>query len=304
MLGPAPRPNRNRQRLPDDPDNEVNELHSVSSLPYMKCSRTSDALPGDGVNRMALFCYITRTLESELNIIMDTFMRRILLSVAALCVGGLLTTPTAQAQTVDLGADIVNRYVWRGLDFGNAAAIQPALSFSHGGFTVGAWGSFEMSPIGGPGVNENDLYADYAIETSAGTFSASITDFYFTTPSSDFFNYSSGGAHVIEPGVSYTGPVSLSASMNAYGADHEIWLETRYPFSVNDVDVSIALGGSPNDESGFYGTDADTDAAITKVSLSASKSIEITDTFSLPVSASYYVNPYLARSYFIFGVTL
>ncbi len=236
---------------------------------------------------------------------MKKFTRTLLLPLFALCLGSLMATPV-QAQSFDLGASVASRYVWRGVDFGDAAAIQPSLSFSSGGFTVGAWGSFEMSPISGAGVNENDLYASYAFETSAGTFSLSVTDFYFSTGANNYFDYGDPGGHVIEPGISYSGPISLSASINAYGRDgeNEIWLEASVPFSVEDVDLSLALGGSPNDGAGYYGTDADTDAGITKLSLSASKSLEITESFSLPISASYYVNPYLARSYFIFSLSL
>ena len=219
---------------------------------------------------------------------------------------GTCFAPPAQAQSVDLGADVMSRYVWRGTDFGNAAAIQPSLSFSSGGFTVGAWGSFDISPVNGSAVNENDLYASYAFETSAGTFSVSVTDFYFSNPGNEFFDYGNPGAHVIEPGLSYSGPVSLSASINAYGrnGENEVWLEASVPFSVQDVDLSLALGGTPNDGAGYYGTDADTDAAITKFSLTASRSLKLTDSFSLPVMASYYLNPYTERSYFIFGISL
>ena len=219
---------------------------------------------------------------------------------------GTCFVPTAQAQSVDLGADIMSRYVWRGTDFGNSAAIQPSLSFSSGGFTVGAWGSFDLSPTNGSAVNENDLYASYAVETSAGTFSVSVTDFYFSNPENEFFDYDNPGAHVIEPGLSYSGPVSLSASINAYGrnGENEVWLEASVPFSVQDVDLSLALGGTPNDGARYYGTDADTDAAITKFSLTASRSLKLTDSFSLPVMASYYLNPYTERSYFIFGISL
>jgi hypothetical protein len=199
----------------------------------------------------------------------------------------------------------MSRYVWRGTDFGNTAAIQPSLSFSTGGLTVGAWGSFDISPTEGSAVNENDLYVSYAVETSAGTFSASVTDFYFSNPGNEFFDYDGDtGAHVIEPGLSYSGPVSLSASINAHGADSEVWLEASVPFSVQDVDLSFALGGTPNDESAYYGTDADTDGAITKFSVTASRSVEITDSFALPIMASYYLNPYTERSYFIFGLSL
>ena len=237
---------------------------------------------------------------------MVKYVRNTFAALLMLCAAALLAAPTAQAQSFDLGADIVNRYVWRGTDFGNAAAIQPSLEFSNGGFTVGAWGSFEVSPTSGSAVNENDLYASYAFETSAGTFSVGVTDYYFSNPGNDFFDYDGDtGSHVIEPSLSFSGPVSLSASINAYGpTENEIWLEAGIPFSVDDVDLSVAIGGTPNDEAGYYGTDADTDAAITKLSLSASKSIEITESFSLPIMASYYMNPYLARSYFIFGISL
>ena len=246
---------------------------------------------------------------------MNKFTRTLLVPLIALCFAGLFTTSAVQAQSVDVGATLASRYVWRGTDFGNAAAIQPSLSFSQGGFTIGAWGSFGLSPSDvtstgaaapAQGVNENDLYVSYAFDTDVGTFSVSVTDFYFSNPGNDFFDYGDPGAHVIEPGISYSGPISLSASINAYGRDgeNEIWLEASYPFSVKEVDLSLAVGGTPNDQAGYYGTDADTDAGITKFSLTASKSIEITDSFSLPVMASYYVNPYLARSYFIFGISL
>jgi uncharacterized protein (TIGR02001 family) len=243
---------------------------------------------------------------------MSKLTRTLLVPLIALCFAGLFTTSAVQAQSVDVGGTLASRYVWRGLDFGNAAAVQPSLSYSQGGFTVGAWGSFEMSPVGGSATNENDLYASYTFDLGdSGSISLSVTDFYFSTGANDFFEFdneavSGPGGHQIEPGISYSGPVTVSASVFAYGHgdENEIWLEAAYPFSVKDVDLSLALGGTPNDGAGFYGTDADTDAGLTKVSLSASKSIEITDSFSLPISASYYVNPYLARSYFIFGISL
>ena len=60
---------------------------------------------------------------------------------------GTCLAPPAQAQSVDLGADIMSRYVWRGTDFGNSAAIQPGLSYSKEGFTVGAWGAWIRVPL-------------------------------------------------------------------------------------------------------------------------------------------------------------
>lgn len=242
---------------------------------------------------------------------MDKYTRNIFVPLIALFIGGLWSVPAVQAQSVSLGADVVSRYVWRGTDFGQAAAIQPDLSFSSGGFTIGSWGSYSLSPDAA-GANEHDLYASYSVETSSGTFSVGVTDYYFPSPAPtpDFFDYDGDtGSHDIEPNVSFTGPetapISLYAAIMAYGpSDGPIWLEASYPFSVEGVDLSLAIGGTPNDDIGFYGTDADTDAGITKLSLSVSKSITVTDSFSLPINVSYYLNPYSETSFFIFGVSI
>jgi hypothetical protein len=245
---------------------------------------------------------------------MSKLTRTLLVPLAALCFAGLFTTSAAQAQSVGFGADVVNRYIWRGSDFGSAAAIQPGLSYSNGGFTIGSWGSYSLSP-NASGSDELDLYASYAFETGSGTFSVGVTDYYFPGAGGDFFNYDSaedGGRHTIEPNVSYSGPesfpISLYASVFAYGefaAENSIWLEASYPFSVQDVDLSIAIGGTPSDEGGNFGVaGGDSDTGITKLSVSASKSVEITDEFSLPLMASYYVNPYVAQSFFVFGISL
>lgn len=37
-----------------------------------------------------------------------------------------------------LGADVVSRYVWRGTDFGNAASVQPYISYTAGVLEIGA----------------------------------------------------------------------------------------------------------------------------------------------------------------------
>ena len=254
---------------------------------------------------------------------MSKLTRSLFVSLFALCIGSLMMMPAppAKAQSVSLGADVMNRYVWRGAVLSPAASIQPSISYSNSGFTVGTWGSFSMSP-NGTGGDELDLYASYGFDLGgSGSLSIGVTDYYFPDQSNApgqpglanqaFFDYDNDtGAHTIEPNISYTGPeslpISLYAAINAYGTgdNNAAWLEVSYPFSVQDVDLSIALGGTPNDEGGFYFTDADTDAGITKLSLSASKSIEITDEFSLPVMASYYLNPYSETGYLLFGISL
>ena len=77
----------------------------------------------------------------------NTYKLAIILSV-------ILLMGIANAQ-VDLGADLVSRYVWRGTDFGNSASVQPYLSVGFAGVEAGAWASY---PITAAGANENDLH--------------------------------------------------------------------------------------------------------------------------------------------------
>lgn len=214
--------------------------------------------------------------------------------------------PVAQAQPVDLGADVVSRYVWRGTDFGESLSIQPSLSYSANGFTVGSWGSFATSP-GAAGVDEHDLYASYSVETAGGTVEVGVTDYYFPSAGAGFFNFDGRGrgAHQIESSLSYTGPDRFPLSL--YGGvfvhnepDHSVYLQASYPFSVESVDLAMTVGGTPS-ASAFYGTQT---AGVINTGLSASKELSITDTFSLPVSVRYVLNPYTEKTFFVFGVHL
>ena len=59
-----------------------------------------------------------------------------ILMLLCVCVG-------MQAQDkveVDLGADIVNQFIWRGMDSGHAS-IQPFMGVNWKGLSVSAWGS-------------------------------------------------------------------------------------------------------------------------------------------------------------------
>lgn len=221
-----------------------------------------------------------------------------------------LTAAPATAQ-VSLGADVVSRYVWRGLDFGESLSIQPALEYSAGPLTVGTWASYSVA-ADGAGANEHDLY----LSVSQGPFSVGITDYYFpggmlvanggtlgvAAADAPFFDSDS---HILEPFVSFGGtesfPISLYAAMNVYNDDdNSAYLEASYGFVVEDVELALTVGGVPA-ESAAYGVDG---AALTNVGLSAGKSISITDDFSLPVGVSYIINPYLERTYLVFGLSL
>jgi len=222
----------------------------------------------------------------------------------------------AHAQ-VSLGADIVSRYVWRGIDFGDSWSIQPGLSFAGGGFEVGAWASYAMN-----GTNESDLYVSYTIETESGaTFSLGATDYYFPDfpePSDEHEGHEHeedhGGegppkfldwaSHDIEPYLSFAGPerfpLELTAAVLFADKQSTLYWELGVPFAKGGADLRVHVGGLGS-ASEFYANDG---AAVTTMGISASKTIEAGDSWGVPVSLSYVVNPDSDLSFLVFGVTL
>ncbi len=62
----------------------------------------------------------------------------------------VLLVPHSKAQELSLGADVLNRYVWRGLDLGGKSpSIQPWMKINAGNdnhvFSFGAWGAFSTA---------------------------------------------------------------------------------------------------------------------------------------------------------------
>ena len=202
---------------------------------------------------------------------------------------------------VTIGADVVSRYVWRGSDYGNAAAVQPGIETTVGPVTFGAWGSWSISP--GPADvsgNECDLYAS----TTVGPVDLTVTDYFFPAYTGDstytgdgIFKYSGDDAtHTFELSASTdVGPVSLLAAAYVSGdtylgsddADidrNSLYLEVGYGA------FSVGLGN------GDYTADDGYDEGsfgVVSIGVSASR-----DNFS----ASYIINPDQETSFLVFGV--
>lgn len=212
-----------------------------------------------------------------------------MLSALTLALALSLAGPV-QAQSASIGADVFSRYVWRGTDFGESMAVQPALTFGFGGLEVGAWGSYSVS-ASGAGANENDIWATYTVEASNGaSFSFGFTDYYFPGPGADGFFVTD--AHILELSASFTGPESFPISlfagrMSRNDPDNSLYLEASVPVSsFEDVDLSLTAGMVAG-ESDFYGTEG---TAFVNLGVSASKDLVITEDFAVPVSVSYILN--------------
>lgn len=204
-----------------------------------------------------------------------------------------------------VGADLVSRYVWRGTDFGNSPAIQPGISFSTGGFEIGAWGSYSFSS--NTGGAEADLYAGYSFDFG---LSLGVTDYYFPGESLDMMGsvdslgvligtiapsrtgaYFDGDAHAIEIAAGYEiGGLSLLAG---YFIGGDIYTEIGYSFGV----VSVFAGAG----NGAYTLDGN--FMLCNVGLGVEKEIKITDSYSLPMFGQLILNPDSKQVHWVVGVS-
>lgn len=204
-----------------------------------------------------------------------------------------------------VGADLVSEYVWRGAKLGDAA-IQPSLGVSMAGVDLSLWGSVGVANF--LDTKELDITLSYSI---AGA-TVGVTDYWFSTgdePYGRYFKYGKGATnHVFEAFAGYDlGFASISWYTNFAGNDYKAngdaafssYCEISAPFSLGGADWTATLGMVPF-ESGLYGTDG---FAVTNVSLSAAKSIDITESFSLPVSAGVTFNPCAEMAYLVFGIS-
>lgn len=214
---------------------------------------------------------------------------------------------TASAQDKvegSISADVVSQYIWRGQDLGDVS-FQPSLGLEYKGLSLSAWGSIGLSEPSD--TREFDLTLAYTV----GGFNIGITDYWFDSEGGKYFLYDAHKtAHVFEANVGYDfGPVAIQWYTNFAGADgtnsdgdraYSSYVEVSAPFTLGGLDWSFAIGATPW-ENTFYGSNG---FEVINVSLFASKDINITPTFSVPVFAGIATNPSSEGAHFVFGFTL
>lgn len=205
---------------------------------------------------------------------------------------------------VELGADLVSQFVWRGMDSGHAS-IQPSLGLNWKGLSVSAWGSVGIT--NSDDAKELDLNISYTL----GKLTVGVTDYWFDKPNPDYFAYKAHStSHVFEGFMHFDFDVlTLSWQTIFAGNDgsnnnekraYSSYVEALVPFTLASVDWEGAVGFVPYATT-FYETDG---LALTNLSLKATKAIPITDKFSLPIYGQLIANPYSKKAFFVFGLTV
>ena len=238
----------------------------------------------------------------------------------------------AQSESpVQLGADVMSRYIWRGVNLGGSSpSIQPWIKYTTStkdslhALSIGAWGAYTFSQTSN---QEVDLYLTY---TFKNLVSLTVTDYFFpeyysTKDRSNYFNYDKDSTcHIFEGTVSFNGteniPFTILFGMNFYGNDARKinndgssgsifmtkYVELGYKKNIKGVDFNAFVGvalDKPNKnrgEMGFYGNKT---SGVINLGVKVAKSIQISDKYSLPVQASVITNPEAKNIFMVFGIS-
>lgn len=190
------------------------------------------------------------------------------------------------------GADVYSSYVWRGSKLGTGPAFQPGVTFATGGLTIGAWGSFDAA-----GYMESDLYVSYAFKFG---LSLGVTDYYY--PDLELFDLSdSTGSQAFELNAGYTvGGLSLGANYilneagGAASAGGDMYFQAGYAFKY--VEIFLGAGNGWHTSDGKF--------MICNVGIGTSRTINITDKFSVTVSGQVIFNPEREQLFAVVGISL
>ena len=236
---------------------------------------------------------------------MNNIMKRIILSVTMLslflmtiAIYGQDDESSNRKLTVDVGADLVSSYVWRGM-YQTGASIQPALSLSAFGFTLGTWGSTDFSTLS----KEVDFYLSYEFKG----FTASIGDFWWLGEGASYFR--NAGSHHLEAGLGFTFPEKFPLSLGVYtmltGNEdkdeddrrfYSTYISASFPFSIGKVDCETGIGVTPR--KGMYSDKFD----IVTISAKATKNLQLSTEYNLPVFVELIFSPTQDNVFLVFGI--
>jgi hypothetical protein len=234
---------------------------------------------------------------------------------------GIVAKPIlSQHMSMNAGGDVVSRYIWRGTNVNDEVNIQPYLTFTFSDIKIGTWGSYGLSHLHSTDdhygyQSELDTWMSLSfLDTRTMNLTAIFTDYFFPDNGKKFSNYNNydnpggPGGHTIEAGLIMSGgkslPLSVAGFVNVYNdRGRNAYFQADYATTLNEFSVDLFIGAAKGstDNTGYYGTDK---FSVINTGIKVSKSVKITESFSLPVFCSYIVNPNSGLVFFVLGLSI
>lgn len=224
---------------------------------------------------------------------------------------------TSCSGKLEVKADLMSRYIWRGINSGgnNVPSIQPSITYSVGGFSLGLWGE---NSIG----SDNYLQeVDFVLSYNNEYFGIILTDYFTrndTAKTNHFFEFDDEKtSHCVEVALFSAPikelPIGVLFAINVWGADaknkdgdiyYTSYMELSYEKTIKDTDLKVFLGSTLNKpDEGLEGFYKNENNGVINVGFTLSKELKITDKFSVPIQSSFIVNPESENVFMTFGMT-
>ena len=249
--------------------------------------------------------------------VMKTIYSKISIFFAILLLAPIFVQAQQSSSNLSVNASTVieSRHYWRGIPVSTAPTFTGSLSLAAGNFTAGYWGGYSFDNT----YAEFDFFMSYSI----GNFSISLWDLYVDLENDGsydkYWNFTdSTTTHNFDLTLSYrisnNFPLTTSLSTMVYGADgrmedgeykqnYSTYLEFSYPVQINENDnLNFFLGSSIMDEPNAYGTGAG--FGVVHTGVMATKSIKVSEQYSIPVTATIAMNPQSEFGYFVLQLAL
>ncbi|MEM1056153.1 MAG: hypothetical protein AAGI52_11550 [Bacteroidota bacterium] len=218
--------------------------------------------------------------------------------------------------SLEAGLTLTSRFIYRGINLGEAPQVQPRLSLNVGDFQASLWGSHPLAQASDESVEsprdanyrEVLLWMLYNIDVGVGTLTPYVQN-HFNPNTGQLFDFADNGdgAHFFQAQLMFSGddrlPVDALVGWVFYNDPGEsVYFEGGYRFDLSGLNLRAFAGGVPG-RSPFNGVPED-EVAITNIGLSAGRSIRLSDEFSIPVSVTFIANPYLEDAFAVFSISL
>lgn len=206
-----------------------------------------------------------------------------------------------------ISCELSSKYVWRGLEYGKSPTLFPCVNYENGAFLAALSGAYAVDGSH----QEVDLGLSYTIKEMV---TLGLNDYYFPSAvgqNDSYFRFRhSDTGHNVEASATLEPtklPMWLKLSCYVYGADKDSTGKQAYSSYVelgyqhvfkNEDKLSLVLGANLN--KGFY-TDYEQGFNVVNATLKYESWLRF-NTYKLPVSVSYVLNPNRNKSYFTFSV--
>lgn len=233
-------------------------------------------------------------------------MKKLILS---LLVGAFCLPAIAQPE-LSGKAEFVSSSMFRGFDNSSSAALNPEFNLDWGGFNFNAWGDYAFDNS----YSEVDLTVSYSL----GDFTLALADYFYPNgipgAPDQFFNFKKDETfHQLDAMLTWEPEnIPVWAQWSTYvGGDDYNYIDDKRAFSSyleagwyhefeNNLTFSAYAGASVF--KGWY-TDFTQDFSVVNLGMKLEKTFSF-DNVSFPVSVTYTINPYLEKSFIVFGAAI